>query len=1245
MNLRLWITGGGLLLSTLTMAETLTNLECRANTGPQRRSLPADGKITITDYGYRDWPASLVEFTVPAGRLKPGPVCLTDASGTNIPAQVDGDILAFVAALTKGTTVKFSIGDGAPAAGTLKITASQQTLEIANEFFAMRFPPLGKQEFPVAQEAAKVSGPVTAWQPTGGQWFGGSRFVTKRNIVSLECKFLRNGPAVVEYEARYRFAPAGEYVFRARICPGIDHADFAEEYDFNEITAGQDFVIMELQKGFSPATIGRSYGELESVIKREPLTAVIDAALKAKAPVGASVGGQGATPLPPQPEADLVLVDRIIPIWHLIGSSQIELRGAETSQGSPAMRVTLVPIHPGSWRRAQALTIWQKPEAGLSVALPISTRPATWYSDTTDDLSPFSTHVHDPGLRPSYGRREVALYFGDLADGLESRIGHVGLDRYKDWILDWPETAKAADYPHAYYTKAQVDRLKKVLDQHPDKQELSKLYVFSGRKADADANGKKCLDGINATINGSAKNWVVSNLTIFRQYQWLAGPLAIADDALACPDLDPGIRRDLRRALAVVAYQLSDPDMNPRGAGGHLGNNNMPFTRNAAVPCSAGLLPDHPLYHYWMEQSARMFEDTFGQYFAADGASLEPPMYQLFGPLRFASDAATVIHNTGGPDLSARLVDNGWYLANITMPDPRYDGRRILPGMGNSGNFLDGCYGFLIAAAERLKPELAPHLHTAQKQAWPTEPISTLWGNNISMAFRYLTDVPESKQPLVTTVLPTYGVVFRAHAGTPDETAMLFRIGSAWGHWDPDALNAILYGKGAPLSPGTGYQYYFGEAKKNEAIYHNQVKVGRPDLPEVFGRVDKELRDYGFGANADYAIGSDYYPPEIFADKAGELEWHRHVLFLKSAQPAGANYFVMRDTFLSATPRPNWWTWLNLEGPDRIKVDGQAFKKEDTTLNKTLPVDKLAAKAGQTLEMETDFGASTWFWFDGKRAFRPRITFDCDVKNSARLGMADFMFPKLPVKETKTALEGVGAPGQDWFYVVFPRKSGEPVPQVEKLAEGVLKIVTAESTDYVFVSDTQIEFKRDGVEFTGKAGTVRVFKDHVALCLNAGVGKVGYQGCVLTGPGPFEKTVALSALKAGETKLAGESEKKWQTIDIGEGLTVKGEASFTAKLDGHVIRISAAGRARQIFVTKPQWTNWVRYDLDGVQMMPCWTDYPASGWGSYKNTRLIALTVPAGQHELTVSDYVYPAVWTRPFVPSISGAEIVSGQK
>ena len=70
------------------------------------------------------------------------------------------------------------------------------------------------------------------------------------------------------------------------------------------------------------------------------------------------------------------------------------------------------------------------------------------------------------------------------------------------------------------------------------------------------------------------------------------------------------------------------------------------------------------------------------------------------------------------------------------------------------------------------------------------------------------------------------------------------------------------------------------------------------------------------------------------------------------------------------------------------------------------------------------------------------------------------------------------------------------------------KVVTAEGTDYVFLSTTPLDFSGEGVEFSGLAGAVRVAKDGKAtLVLSAGPGSVGYKGTVVTSAAPFEKTV------------------------------------------------------------------------------------------------------------------------------------------
>jgi hypothetical protein len=1197
----------------------------------------ADGKITIIDYGYRDWPAELVHYTVDTKLFKPGKVVLCDGAGAEVPCQIDGNVLSFVAALGKGKTATYTLAPGKPNTrlSTLRVKKDGNFLVLGNEHFTLRVPPQANKTLKTPVPAATVPAPLLGWQSAGGPWLGRTRFVTERPVRGYQMTVLRNSPACVVYEARYRFAPVGEYVCRIQLNPGLDRAEITEEFDFDAITEGKDFLLVELHQGVTPETIGWAAGE-GGTLDRKPFADFMAAKLKDGTNAPAPVPGGGAMPLPPRPEPAMTLLEKILP-----GGKWGGTKGG-VGITAPNVRVGITPLHVGAWRRAMAFTAWHAPESGLVLALPISVRNITWYAEITDDRSPFSTHEHDEGVKNSYGRRQWALYFGEKLADVQRTVGHLGLDNYKEWVLDWPETAGAAAYPRAWFTKDDIARLKKTLAQHPDRAMLEKYYVFSGNIADAERNGKQVVNHILSQQQGLG-NWSVYGLSHYRQSESLTGT-HWADDALACPDLTPERRKEIRRALAVGAYLLADPDLNPRGVGIHLGNNNMSINRTCALAFYAGLLPDHPRAKYWMNQVTAHVRYKLATQTGWDGPFIECPTYQLYGPIRFLDDATTIIRNTGGPDLSSYIAPNIRYLANLTMPDPRVDGRRIIPGMGNSSNLLESIFGVTLNTVEKADPVLAGQMKALHLRCWPTDPVANLLANHPEKAFRYLPDVPAKEMPLTTTIIPTYGVMFRAHYGSPDETGLLFRTGINWSHWDTDANNTVLYSKGAPLSPGTGYQYYYGPAMENNAIYHNRVKVGRYDLPELFGRVDNAITDYGFGPHADYAVASRYYPPELFdefkdgtlAKKGTEMAWNRHVLFLKSAQPAGANYFVMRDTFPGGANRPTWWTWMNLDGAEKIAVNGTAFAAASTPFNKRVPVEQMPSAVGNTVEMATAYGAGTHFWFAGDPlTIRTRLTFD--YPQGGRHGLRKEQFPKLADKEVKTIVEAMAKPGADYFYLVYPHKAGEAVPQAVKLGEGAMKVTTSEATDYVFISDTPLNVQAEGVLFTGAAGSVRVFPDRVVFAMNAGSGKIGYQGHTFEGNGPFERTVKTADLKAGTYAVNETFRKVRQQTPIGDGITVEGEGPFAAKLDGRTIRITTDGRARVLYLTQPSWIWRPQYWIDGREWMACWTDYPGSGWGRMANTWRIALSVPAGKHELIVKDLTFPAVWERKFTPTIPG--------
>ncbi|MBM4037709.1 MAG: hypothetical protein FJ290_04270, partial [Planctomycetes bacterium] len=549
------------------------------------RAVPPDGVIRLTDHGFRNWGPEVVRYAIDARKFPVGRLALTGEDGKAVPFQIKAEAgkstLLFVAAVPKGKTATYTLKaaekDRSWENSTIRRVGPPEgrttnAIEVGNEFFTLRLPGGRKStEDPGPLAASEVPPPILAWKQAGGEWMGGARFVTERKVAGYEARYVDNGPATVAYEVRYHFAPRGQYVFRVRVSTGVPVALVTEEYDFGEITDGHDQLMLGLGEGWKPEQIGFLAGEgPKTQLKPEPLGAYLEAKAKEQQGPLKQVGAY-APPPPFMPGKGLVLLEKIVPgcPWGL--RTGIELRDAKT-------QVSLSPMHTGSWRRTNSLIAWHDPARGVQVALPISVRYSHWYLDLTDDKSPFSSHEHDPGLPASYGRREWALGFG-LADIVESRIrlGYIGLDRYKDWVLDWPDTRPT--HPCGLLTPRLVERLKRCLDQHPEKDLLLKLYLFNGKEETAKANAEQAIRGFQSGRGGA--DWNVVGLSEYGQtYQYLW--TIYADSALACPMLPAELRSQLRRYLALYSYLLSEPDYNPRGAGVHLGNPNMPIGRTSA---------------------------------------------------------------------------------------------------------------------------------------------------------------------------------------------------------------------------------------------------------------------------------------------------------------------------------------------------------------------------------------------------------------------------------------------------------------------------------------------------------------------------------------------------------------------------------------------------------------------------------------------------------------------------------------
>lgn len=316
-----------------------------------------------------------------------------------------------------------------------------------------------------------------------------------------------------------------------------------------------------------------------------------------------------------------------------------------------------------------------------------------------------------------------------------------------------------------------------------------------------------------------------------------------------------------------------------------------------------------------------------------------------------------------------------------------------------------------------------------------------------------------------------------------------------------------------------------------------------------------------------------------------------------------------------------------------VGVNGIAFDASKVANEKVTPESEWPALTGNTIETGTKYGASSWFWFDTPSA----PTLKAVMKMNYTVDPADYqrqfasLQPGIPVTgsaESKTIFRIQGNADSGFFYVLYPRKGAEATPPCTRLAAGVLKVDTAESTAYVFVGDAPFNFNQEGVQFSGKAGAVRVFRDRVVFCMNSGTGNIGYKGYVLSGSGPFERSVSNGDLAPGTASVGGVA-KTIRTVDIGQGITVRGEDPFTATLDGNVIKIHTEGRARQFIVANlPRWLLNAQFALDGQEWLCLRSDEAAQGWGRYSRSSGVCFSTVDGAHELELRQRVtWPSPW------------------
>jgi hypothetical protein len=1240
--------------------------------------------ITLKDWTGRGFAPDLVSYTTESG-LTPR---VFSADGTPVPVQVTPDgkgqaTLSFVGEIVPGGTSTYTVRtdrQGPTALSAVSASRDDDALVLASQLLAVKVPAPQEKTFDKPVAAAALPAPILAFCGADKVWKGEGKLLSKLPVRKFTVVQTAEGPVFCAIRYRLDYEGGGWYEATVRVTDRSPLAEVREEYDLGKVAeVNAEFWQLDISKGWSADTSEHMNVAGQGFVKVTYPPIEQDAAT-ASGSQSADFDLSGGLMI----HHDSCWGSRFVSYY---GIHKAEERNATPDTYALAM---VAPLHKGEWRRANCLPVDIK-ERQVRIRFPLDTAPTSIRTDPGTDTGPFSMHEHDPNLPPSRTRRVWGLVLahptltvtppkghGSMCLGYSVRnlYGTVGLDRFKDYVLDWKEGRVA--YPRVFITPEGVNKYREAVKADPNfalatydnvkhPVGLSNFYVLTGDPVVAQQE----VPGVIKELDGAIL-FHSSALSVGHHHalgMW-GLPLAHAESVLSWPDLPAEPRAAIRGRLALLCYLLTEPDVTSAGNGSHHGNPNMGIARLSDRSNIAALIPDHPMHRAWAEYMGDFLAYKQGTLMAPEGAWSEYGVSYhahgygkiargLMGALADKVAAADTIWKYNRQDFD-------YFLNLLTPVDARF-GNRYIPGMANSpcgapmqllqimGNFAD------------RDPEFAANLR------WGWEEGGRMIGtgaDSITVAAMARPEIPAKEPRLTSRVYPGFGVIFRAHQG-PDETCMYLRSGYNWSHWNYDQGNLILYSKGATLLPPQPYQYDSGQVDRAFPDKH-YLRFGSPKNDPVHGTPDSNILDAQFGESVDYAWHSAGYPDWYFTPGAkpglgalrergaapgttdGAFTWDRQVAFLKSPNAKGANYFVIRD---SVNGDGKAASWFNLSIPGRkehLKVEGErlavdtewptkldvffpgrpnpAFEMNENRLPTGYREDgyfkfSRAPAEGAVISrdyvMDDESGTAVrWEKWTGQRKQNPDFwdRFIRIAHNPAAYVGAHFAFDQqLQFKQQQVTLRLANAPGQDVTWVLYPRGAGEVEPTATQFAPGVTKVVTGEGTDYVFLSTTPFTYTVEGITFEGTAGAVRVPKGgKPALVFSTGKPKA--EPRVVT-DGDKVRFIAPDPVY----------------VNLSRGnVGVRGVGPFDLTFTPDGVAGKVDGGIRTIVCTWPEKIVRPGYWMDGVRWYAGFADEPSITKGQKTPQFSIAMGVSAGRHEVKIAEWTWPALPPVPARASLS---------
>lgn len=867
----------------------------RAAAGGEVAGLP----IPLKEQAGRTWHGELVHWPIPGK----GKWHIVDSEGRAVPCQqyghdlaprtpLEGPGLYALVDLPARATLDWRIVPGKPTDATARVRILKQDggIVLASDALEVRLAP------PQTPTDGAAPSPIQAIRLPKGDWLGSGTIATTSKLESCTTEVLANGPLFAEAEVRYVFSGDRRYVCRVRVVAGQPVAHVTESYHLGS----ESWLRLKLRPKPSPDACHGIYRRFPGHLQ---------------APAEKSLLGpyQG-------------LLARLWP-WRFYVSSRWDgswFAAYHTEKPAPACGV--FPTFP---------QVWTRPDG--------HPHDSTWYKVGPEaiEVSLDQDRVFVYQLPLTHGTRSYCLYLApkqrfldDQPNGIaqaKRQYGETPLQRAKDWILDWPSKA---EHPHLFFGREDIPALRKSLKHFPTLEahysgptrspalleDLTCYHLVSGsEKILSRILGDESMPKLAMRLHGAG---LLPELRL-RAHQMLDGfglcPVApnnimwlpdhlmfrvlSADVLLGSPAMTEEQRRELRRLLAIIAYEMESPEMvPPRECRYQLGTANMPGPFYAVLGMIGALLSDHPHSRRWMARSLGELRADIHRQSLPEGTWAESYMYQE-RTMRAFVPAAVALARKGLPDLmnDARV----WavfrtQIASLGPVDPR-NNVRSFPPIGD-GTWYVGkpSIGAAIRGIAPHQPELAGELAWAWRQHGNTSGLL-----NPTYPYAWLLSDPavaERTPKLRSQVLPGAAVILRSRYATPTETYLHLRAADfALSHFQSDQLSLHWHAKGAPLCLDWGY---YGIGRHRPAEMHNRTVVkGAPN-------------DYGNGQIVKTAFlpRMDY----VHIRDSSRNVRVRRMLFVRGDSPTDPEYVLMRDS-LSGPGR--WNLWTHASGVDLLVKD------------------------------------------------------------------------------------------------------------------------------------------------------------------------------------------------------------------------------------------------------------------------------------------------------------------------------------